>query len=48
MVFSFLRTSCTSRIIELEGHKKYKYVILEMNDPTDTAAEIKRKIRKLN
>jgi hypothetical protein len=35
-------------IIELEGHKKYKYVIVEMNDPTDTAAEIRRRIRKLN
>jgi len=35
-------------IIELEGHKKYKYVIVKMNDPTDTAAEIRRRIRKLN
>lgn len=31
-------------IIELDGHKKYSYVIFAINDPTETAAEIRRKL----
>lgn len=31
-------------IIELDGHKKYSYVIFAIDDPTETAAEIRRKL----
>lgn len=32
--------------IELEGHKKYKYVIFEIDNPKEIAAELRRKIRE--
>lgn len=35
-------------IIELEGHKKYSYVIFEIKDPTSVAAEIRRRIHSVS
>lgn len=35
-------------IIELEGHKKYRYVVFAIDDPTQTAAEIRRKLASLD
>ncbi|WP_394231728.1 hypothetical protein [Niallia oryzisoli] len=32
--------------IELDGHKKYRYVIFQMENPTATAAEIRRHLLK--
>lgn len=34
-------------IIELEGHKKYKYVIFQINNPTNIASEIRVRLREL-
>lgn len=34
-------------IIELEEHEKYKYVIFEIDDPTDVASHIRKRIREL-
>lgn len=31
-------------IIELEGHPKYRYVIFAIDDPTGTAAELRRRM----
>ncbi|MCY8516202.1 hypothetical protein [Bacillus atrophaeus] len=33
-------------IIELDGHKKYRYVIFAIDDPTATAAEMRRRMRE--
>lgn len=35
-------------IIELEGHEKYRYVIFQIDNPTEIAARIRREIRKLH
>lgn len=32
--------------IELEGHEKYHYVIVEINDPTGVASDIRRHMAK--
>ncbi|MGG0792473.1 hypothetical protein ABE137_00300 [Brevibacillus laterosporus] len=32
-------------IIELEGHEKYKYVIFEIDDPSNVASDIRKRIR---
>ena len=32
--------------IELQGHEKYRYVIVEMDDPTSVASEIRRRLRE--
>lgn len=32
-------------MIELNGHEKYKYVIFQIDDPTNVAAEIRRRLR---
>jgi hypothetical protein len=33
--------------IELEGHRKFKYVIFQIDNPTQIAAEIRKRIRDL-
>ncbi|PEY30009.1 hypothetical protein CN354_26210 [Bacillus cereus] len=35
-------------MIELEGHEKYNYVFFEMDNPTNIAAEIRKRIRGLS
>lgn len=35
-------------IIELDGHEKYKYVIFQIDNPTDVAAQIRRHLNSLN
>ena len=32
-------------IIELEGHKKYQYVIFQMENPTEVASQIRKHLR---
>ncbi|WIY62419.1 hypothetical protein [Bacillus arachidis] len=32
-------------MIELDGHEKYKYVFFEIDNPTNLAAEIRKRIR---
>lgn len=34
-------------LIEMIGHKKYRYVIFQMDKPTSTAAEIRRQLRRV-
>lgn len=34
-------------IIELEGHNKYAYVIFQHENPTEVAAELRRRVRNL-
>ncbi|WP_338447837.1 hypothetical protein R4Z09_16475 [Niallia oryzisoli] len=34
-------------LIEMLGHKKYRYVIFQMDKPTSTAAEIRRQLRRV-
>ncbi|MED4285114.1 hypothetical protein P4679_24650 [Priestia megaterium] len=34
-------------ILELEGHQKYRYVVFAIDDPTQTAAEIRRRLVSL-
>ncbi|WP_166246275.1 hypothetical protein [Paenibacillus turpanensis] len=31
--------------LELNGHEKYRYVIVQLDDPTSMAAEIRRRVR---
>ena len=35
-------------IIELDGHKKYKYVIFQIDNPTKIASEIRMRLRDVN
>ncbi|MED4452154.1 hypothetical protein [Metabacillus fastidiosus] len=35
-------------IIELDGHEKYKYVIFQIDNPTDIAAKIRRHLNSVN
>lgn len=35
-------------IIELEGHRKYKYVIFQIDNPTNVALEIRRQINNFH
>lgn len=33
-------------MIETDGHDRYKYVIFEMDNPTEVAAELRRRVRE--
>ncbi|MEC2078487.1 hypothetical protein [Metabacillus fastidiosus] len=35
-------------IMELDGHEKYKYIIFQIDNPTDVAAKIRRHLNSVN
>ena len=45
MVFSLYERHEPLIIIELEGHKKYQYVIFQMENPTEVASQIRKHLR---